>query len=334
MADQISILQSVENRARLGSNLAASLWKHDEQRARGLLLAVQNDINTGLQRVDEDQRTNTQTRMVFLKLRMDTVERIAKYDAETALAFLKATEPDLDLTKNQEIAEMTRSLEVRLANQIANENPDVALKLARKSLARGFSHELLPLLGLLNKKDKEKAQTLYKEMVAKLVSTGLKQYSEAFHFAQTLARLHKPSTAEDPGVWRTNQLFIDIAFQNGCDKTNEQDNEAVFLRRAGLAVTANGKSRPVTYGGIETLGVRAFRLSGRSGSYQEMEEMAQNGTVDEMLALAKNHPQTGTRDSMAGSDDGSGVRRYRPSAKDRYNFHNPSGNASRSDDST
>src|SRR5688572_24837293 len=55
VADQIGTLQSAENRARIGSNIAASLWKHDEQRARRLLDSVQSDINLGLQKVDEDE---------------------------------------------------------------------------------------------------------------------------------------------------------------------------------------------------------------------------------------------------------------------------------------
>src|SRR5438105_9195580 len=43
LADQVNSLQSGENRARLGSNIADSLWNHDEKRARTLLVAVQND---------------------------------------------------------------------------------------------------------------------------------------------------------------------------------------------------------------------------------------------------------------------------------------------------
>src|SRR5687768_11302270 len=41
LADQIGTLQSAENRARLGSNIAAALWSHDENRARRLFGSVQ-----------------------------------------------------------------------------------------------------------------------------------------------------------------------------------------------------------------------------------------------------------------------------------------------------
>jgi hypothetical protein len=48
LADQIGTLQSAENRARMGSNIAGSLWPHDEERARVLFKLVQDDIVLGL----------------------------------------------------------------------------------------------------------------------------------------------------------------------------------------------------------------------------------------------------------------------------------------------
>ena len=88
VAGQLSTLQSAENRARLGANIVDSLWKHDEKRARALLVMVQQDINSGLevQSTDEIERHRFP---VFLKLRTDTVDRIAKYDGELALEFFE-----------------------------------------------------------------------------------------------------------------------------------------------------------------------------------------------------------------------------------------------------
>lgn len=290
VADQVSTLQSAENRARLGSNLAASLWKHNEPRARNLLVSVQNDLNTGLQKVDEDERTNTQTHIVFLKLRMDTVERIAKHDAETALAFLKATEPDYALIKSDEIAEMNRRLEMQLANQIAAENPDLALKLGRKSLARGFSDDLLSLLRLLQRKDKDKALSLYKEAVAKLVSTGLKQYSPAFYFAQSLARSYKPPLIDEEAYRELINLFIDTAFKHGCHKTVEEGNPSYFCHELGSLLPQMEKVDEVRAAELKEWAPEPSESHYDPGAYAEIEDVARNGTVDEMLALADKHP--------------------------------------------
>ena len=117
LASQISILQSAENRARLGSNTAASLWEHNEKRARSLFVSVEAEIRTELQKTDEDEIAEAQTRMIFLKLRMDTVERIAKHDVELALAFLKGTELRADKPQSYDIIEMQRSVEFGLQSR-------------------------------------------------------------------------------------------------------------------------------------------------------------------------------------------------------------------------
>ena len=48
LAGQLSTLQSAENRARIGANIAESIWNHDEKRARQLFALVQDDIKSGL----------------------------------------------------------------------------------------------------------------------------------------------------------------------------------------------------------------------------------------------------------------------------------------------
>ena len=291
VADQIGTLQSGENRARLGSNIAASLWKHDEQRARRLLDSVQSDINLGLQTVDEDQQTNTETHKVFLKLRIDTIGRIANLDAEAALAFLKATEPEMDLTKSPEVAEMTRHLEIQLANKIAAENPELALKLGRNSLAHGFSNELLQLLRLLARKDKEKAQVLYKEIVAKLIKTGLKQYSPASYFAQTLAANYKPPRADERTYRELITLFVETASQHGCGNRTPEEGASYFCHELARFLPKTGKadtssSAESTFPSEASEGREDRELD------EEIEDLAQYGTVDEMLALAKKkHPE-------------------------------------------
>src|SRR5689334_13125927 len=117
VASQISTLQSAENRARLGSNLANSLWDHDEKRARALLVSVQDDINGGLRSQQIGQPLDEKTRMVFLQLRINTVERIAKHDGELALSFLEATQPSAtDSPPNEEserAAEDEQAFELR-----------------------------------------------------------------------------------------------------------------------------------------------------------------------------------------------------------------------------
>ena len=74
-AGQLNTLQSPENRARLGANIADSLWEHDEKRARTLFALAQEDIKAGLNREVGNDPNELHTLRVFMKLRVDTVER-------------------------------------------------------------------------------------------------------------------------------------------------------------------------------------------------------------------------------------------------------------------
>ncbi len=197
LAGQINTLQSAENRARLGSNIAESLWNHDEKRARALLVSVEDDIKAGLQNPESNDPGDVQTLMVFLKLRMDTVERIAKHDAELALAFLKATQLSSDKPLPYGVAESERTLELRLAKRIAADDPDQALKLGRQSLTQGFSDDILSLLRQLHRKHREQGVILYKETILKLRNANLVRDWNINYFAVRLADSLTPPVADD-----------------------------------------------------------------------------------------------------------------------------------------
>ncbi len=114
LATQISTLQSAENRARIGSNIAGSIWPHDEKRARALFNAVGQDIRLGLKPPEDPE--DEHTFLVFLQLRTDTIDRIAKYDPEFAFDFLTTTEPPYEQMPPA-AREKERALALRLENK-------------------------------------------------------------------------------------------------------------------------------------------------------------------------------------------------------------------------
>src|SRR6185295_18132579 len=114
LATQVTSLQSPENRARIGANIAESLWKADENRARAMFIGIEEDIKLGFQDRDVSDAADARTILVFHKLRSDTVQRIAKYDAEFALNFLHATAPPEEV-----MAIISREAERMLELQLA-----------------------------------------------------------------------------------------------------------------------------------------------------------------------------------------------------------------------
>ena len=293
LAGQINTLQSAENRARLGSNISESLWSHDEKRARTLLVSVEEDIKAGLQNPQGNDPTDIKNDAVFLHLRVDTVKRIAKHDPDLALAFLNATEPPLDVTRPAELADIERTLELQLAKEIIADSPEMALKLGRQSLARGFSDDLLALLTRLKKKHRDQAQLLYKEIVLKLRNTDLSRETEVTYFALNLVRSFAPPAVDELTFRDLINIFITSALANGCGtKMNDEDARAMFCNQIGSLVPLMAKIDPSRAARLKQWAPEDNADSEWSPEgMNELTDVSENGTVDEILALLPKYPQ-------------------------------------------
>ena len=293
LATQVGSLQSPENRARIGANIAESLWKHDENRARALFISIEDDIQSGLQNREIGDATDRLTIAVFLKLRADTVQRIAKYDPELAFNFLNATEPEPRVRDLTGMYTEARDVETQLAKKIVANNSDIALKLGRKALARGFSRELLSLLRQLHRKHRDKGVTLYKETVEKLHDADLANDDQALWFACQLANSLTPPTADESAFRELIKNLLANALAIGCDKQARGEQTPFCDMLTSLAATME-KVDPV----------RARKLKHLTPDYDEhyetverpyveLQEIAEEGTVEEILQFAEKYPRIG-----------------------------------------
>ena len=286
LAGELGTLQSPENRARLGSNIAWSLWPHNENRARELFVMVQQDINTGLQVPEGSDPGDAKTLLVFLKLRADTIERIAKHDPELAYSFFKGTEKELPGHIRQE----ERALEAHLAKQLTRSNPDISLELARKMLAREFSDDLRSLLGRLNRKHKDQATTLYKEIVRKLGDVNLVEDWNPRHFALNLANSFAPPAADESTFRELVNLFIKPMVENGCtNKLSDEDERAQICYQFAPAIPLIAKVDPSSASKLKHWSQEGEYYSSGS-AYNELSELAHDGSIDEVLALIAEYP--------------------------------------------
>jgi len=285
-AGQLNTLQSPENRARLGANIADSLWDHDEKRARALFALAQEDIKAALNR-EVDDPNDMHTVRVFLKLRVDTVERIAKYDAELAFAFLSATEPTSNKELVKQLTESERGLELRLASQMANNNVELAVKLARQSLDQGLSNDLLVLLKRVDKKDKSQALILYKDIVKKVRDVNLEDDWNLRNFVTNLMYSFKPS--DNSAFRELIGVLITKALALGCANNVTEDHRTQFCGWVASILPQ-----------LERLDPRAVQLKrwAREGNdanispeaFHELREQLAQGTINDLLAFAARHP--------------------------------------------
>lgn len=294
LAGQLGSLQSAENRARIGSNIAGSLWPHDEQRARALFALVAEDINLGLQPPENDP-DREHTVDVFLKLRDDTAERIAQRDPELALSFLQKTEPVSDKPLPPELLEKERLMKLRLARRVATKNPEVAVKLARQSLEVTVSGDILTLLIRVGSKDKQQAQALHRDIVDKLRDIDITNYYPEWDFTQNLLRYFTPPIADDVTYREAVNIVINRALAEGCNKPRsvEHNNQQSFCIYVGGLLPYIEK-----YSGSQAGRLKHWLpeqqprgFTDITQAYVELNELGENGTVDEILALRLKYPQ-------------------------------------------
>jgi hypothetical protein len=169
---------------------------------------------------------------------------------------------------------------------MAANNPEVALSLARQSLARGFHNDILPLVRQLNRKHPDQAAMLYGEIVAKLKGIDLMRDHNAFYFAQNLARSFPPPATDD-SFRELIQIFINAGIANRCDqKTTREDERSYFcsqIRSLSALMARVDPSRAGSAGAID-------QRSSEYYPYEELEEVAAEGNIDGILALAAKYP--------------------------------------------
>ena len=292
LADQVSSLQSAENRARIGSNIAGSLWKHDEQRARDVLALVEQDIKTGLQPAEPYDKSTIHTLNVFLRLRTDTVQRIAKHSSKAALAFFYATKPSFDGELRQPIVSAERALERELAKQVASESPELAAELSRKFLEEDLSSDVLSILRDLRRKNKEQARALHKEIADKLRSIEPQKRRQTIVLASELVYSFMPPEADDATFRELVNNLITIAMEFGCGKAGPPDGGATaFCIEIGRVSSVMEKVDPVRGARLRRWEFDPSESIASRQSQFDLYDYERVGSVDGMVALASKHPE-------------------------------------------
>jgi hypothetical protein len=302
LSEQLSSLQSAENRARIGSNIAESIWSHDEKRARDLFKLVADDIKLGLQQ-SKDDRDPQHTFAVFRKLRQDNVDRIAKHDPELALNFLKETYPSLleaarrdDGEVPVEVTRGEHDTELRLATKIGPRNAEIAVQLARQSLERGLSDDLLMLHIRLGPKNQEQTTLLYKDIVQKVRDNDFTEYYPVVSFATQLVEQFTPPAADESTYRELVNVLLAKAIAKGCaGRTTEADEQHdSFCVYIGPLLPLMEKYNPGQARRMKQWIPQDYRSDNVTPAYAELNYLFVHGTIDEILALRSKYPALST----------------------------------------
>ncbi|MFN2577470.1 MAG: hypothetical protein ABR607_07250 [Pyrinomonadaceae bacterium] len=294
LSEQVLNLHASANRVRAESEVADLLWARDEKRARTLFTAAVTQLSNQISELDYSDPEVYQDMQRIILSRQDVVLRIAPHDADLAISALQQTRLQSDnrsryggnWTANNEA-----NLEIMLANLIAAKDSAAALKLARTSLARGVSWNVIAFLPTLYQKDPKSAQSLYKEIVGRIKDDNATRNAELANNAWNLLVSFEPPQA-DEDTYRdllTAMLsYILTSNRQTAQGMNVAQNMYYQIERImplvdKYAPARSAELREWTQGVEHTLDPSAKM-------YQEMRRISEKGTVDDMLALASKYP--------------------------------------------
>lgn len=176
-------LKLPENRTFILSAAAELMWEQDPTRARGMFWDALNSLNLLLPTPSNsgsaanDKQQSQEAYFAVLGIKQELIRRVARRDPQLALDMLQNSHQLFADSASGGNARVALAEEQRLEQQIATEatarDPQKAFQLARDSLARGLSFELLELLYRLNQADAELASKFAGEIIDKLQSRNI-----------------------------------------------------------------------------------------------------------------------------------------------------------------
>ena len=176
---------------RINAQLLASqlLWEPEQKRASKYLTDAANGVKELIASIDASDPDYSQQYGWISQLRFEMTRVLALRDAEAALSFLYSTVPPPNPYSNQrEQASQESMMELSIANQILQKDPQRALQIARKNLKTKLSSSLLNTLRFLRRQNPELAGELANEIAGKVLEEKLLKNVEVANVAIGLLR--------------------------------------------------------------------------------------------------------------------------------------------------
>jgi hypothetical protein len=298
-------LKLSENRLYILTATADLLWERDQARARSLFWDVLNALTatTPAPRPDnkeprtlEEQNKDLASYYEALRHKQELLRQVSRRDPQLALDMLRSSRwpvPELppQLKRTGFVLTEEQDIEQEIAAEAAARDPQKALQIARESLAKGLSFQLLELLFRLNEKDRELAAKFAGDIIDKLHSRNLATDRFGGQIAVSLLGFSR-EPGEEKNQRRARRLNLD----------SDQRHDLVDLvTNAALTGSANSnllfaiagimpEVRQFTPERVVPLQrkLAAFEqtLNGDEKLWNQSRSLRENGTPEDILKLA------------------------------------------------
>lgn len=169
------------------------LWDFDEKRAAKYLSAAVAGAKELFVAMDVNSDEYVRKYQYIVQLRYRVLQALAQHDADAALDFLRATTPrDPRSLNTREVITQETALELSIADQIVEKDPNRAAQIVRQNLKKAYTQYLLNSVSQIATKDKELATQLIHEIVSKLLDEPkLSEQPETAQVVATLLRSYR-----------------------------------------------------------------------------------------------------------------------------------------------
>lgn len=294
LAEQVGNLHSPSNRTRAQCAVADLLWTRDEKRARSLFTAAVAQIASRISEIDYSDPEVYGDLNRLSQARQELVMRIAAHDADLAITALRQTRFQTDsntMARGGWNAQAEASLEMNVAGVIVGKDPGAALKLARNSLSRGVSWNVISFLPQLYQKDQKAGQDLFQDIVARIKNDNMTRNPELANNSWNLLNTFQPPQADEDTYRDLLTTVLGYVFSASRQTQTGLSMVQNFYHQLDRMAPLVEKYVPARSAELREWSQTIERtLDPQVKMYQDMNKVSQSGTVDDMMALAAKYP--------------------------------------------
>lgn len=294
ISESIAGLRALENRIYLTSIVADLLWDRDEKQARALFDTLTKEMIAAISAaggLDQEAQSRSNVFGFIHQQRREIIDRMAQRDPDLALSFLRATRMSTmaELVGDQQAVET--ELELHLAGLIAAKDPAQALRMARAALQKRITHGVIQLISQLDQKDRKSAQTLHREVLDRLKIEDLLRNYESANAAWNLLSSYQPPQAKEETYRELIELLTETVLSIKTGSASGNNLAQNHYHRVQSLIEQLEKYAPGRAAAVRQWRRATQQTMDPNAQWnQDLNDVAQNGTVDQVLALTSKLP--------------------------------------------
>jgi hypothetical protein len=302
-------LRAVKNRIRAQIEIGGLLWPQDAARAHAVLSDAANTLRDLVGQGGQSDPRNSNEFYSLRTLRQTFIQAVGPLDPELALSFIQSTQqPSTSSGMGGYPTSVSESeLEISLASQIAQTNPQKALEIGESVLAQwGVTQPTTSLFFQLTGKNPALASSFLNALMTSLRNNGSSNPSagsailnllQAGIFSKTAAQQAPPGTNAKPPIITDQVMQTLIQLLSASLAPSASDDQWTFNTRNNTLSMLQSLAPNLAKYGLLTdslqnqLAAYEQTMSPQQNQWQVFNQMmSKNPSVDALLQAAANAP--------------------------------------------